>query len=188
MKYQGHTDTELSPLGVEQARLVAERLAQEKIAGVYASDLSRAYQTAEHIAAKHNLPVQVMTEFREIKFGEWEGLTHEGITAKWPQIISRFFTHTDETEIPGGETFSQLKERAVRAVNHVVSRHPDETVVVVSHGGTIRTILCAALQIHLNYVWNIRQDNTAVNVIEYYQDRAIVTLMNDIHHLPADKK
>lgn len=183
LKYQGHTDIELSPLGLTQAKQVADRLAKEKIAAVYASDLSRAFVTAQHIAAQHQLPVMQVPELREIKFGEWEGLTHEQIQAKWPELINRFFIHTDEIEIPGGESFRILKERASRAIDHLVAKHPGETIAVVSHGGTIRTILCAALNMHLNYVWGFRQDNTAVNIIEYHDERAIVTLVNDIHHL-----
>lgn len=183
LKYQGHTDTELSVLGLEQAKRVADRLAQEKISAVYASDLSRAFKTAEAIADLHSLAVMPMPGFREIKFGEWEGLTYEDIKAKWPDIIDRFFTHADEVAIPGGETFSQLKERASAAIEQITARHQGQTIAVVSHGGTIRTILCAALNIHLNYVWNIRQDNTAVSIVEYHKERPIVTLVNDIHHL-----
>ncbi|MCX7781947.1 MAG: alpha-ribazole phosphatase [Negativicutes bacterium] len=183
LKYQGHTDTELSALGIEQAKIVARRLAKYPIAGVYASDLSRAYQTAEHIAAVHGLPVCQMPELREIKFGDWEGLTYEAVRQKWPEMIDRFFSFADEIKIPGGESFSQLKERAMSAIVRLTERHKGETAVIVSHGGTIRTIICAALNIHLNYVWNIRQDNTAVNIIEYYPERAIVTLLNDVHHL-----
>lgn len=183
LKYQGHTDTELSELGLAQAQQVAGRLAQEKITAVYASDLSRAFRTAEAIAEVQGLPVLTMPEFREIKFGEWEGLTYEGIKAKWPELIDRFFTHSDEVVIPGGETFGQLKDRATAAIEKLTARHPGETIAVVSHGGTIRTILCAALNIHLKYVWNIRQDNTAVNIVEYHPERPIVALMNDIHHL-----
>jgi alpha-ribazole phosphatase len=183
LKYQGHTDILLSDVGLRQAKLVADRLAGEKIDAVYASDLRRAFITAENIAARHNLPVTAVPELREIQFGEWEGLTYEGINQRWPNEYDQLFHRTDEVRIPGGETFRELKERAAGAVAGLVARHPGETIAVVSHGGTIRTIICAALNIHLNHVWDIRQDNTAVNVIEYYDRRAIITLLNDIHHL-----
>lgn len=183
LKYQGHTDIALTDLGLAQAEQAAERLTQEKVAAIYASDLTRAYRTAEIIATRHNLPVVAMSELREIKFGEWEGLTYDAISEHWPNRMKKLFTHPDEVEIPGGETFRELKERAEKAIAALVARHPDETIIVVSHGGTIRTILCAALNIHLNYVWNIRQDNTAVNIIDYYKERTIVSLVNDTHHL-----
>ncbi|MGL5515099.1 MAG: histidine phosphatase family protein, partial [Sporomusa sp.] len=79
-KYQGHSDIALSDEGLVQAAAVAERLAAEKIDTVYASDLSRAFKTAEGIAAKHELTVNIVPELREIKFGDWEGLCYEQIS------------------------------------------------------------------------------------------------------------
>lgn len=183
MKYQGHADTCLSPIGEQQARLLARRLQDVPFTAVYASDLKRAFDTAKIVAASHNLSVQVMPQLREIKFGDWEGLTSAEIEARWPDGLRRLYTEPETLIIPGGETFRQLRQRAVGAVHTLVQRHPHDTVVVVSHGGTIRTIICATLGISLNRVWNIRQDNTAVNILEYYDDRVVLALLNDCHHL-----
>ena len=183
LRYQGQTDVALTSLGNEQAMLLARRLAGQEITAVYASDLSRAFLTAQAIARVHNLPVMPVTDLRELNFGLWEGLTHEEISAKWPELMRKWYTHPDEVDLPGGENFRQLKDRAMRAINELVAKHRDETFVVVSHGGTIRTILCGILNIHLNYVWSIQQDNTAVNIIHFYGDRPVVTLVNDTHHL-----
>lgn len=185
LKYQGHTDTLLSAAGLRQAELVAARLADEPVAAVYASDLTRAFVTAETIAVPHRLTVIAMPELREIQFGHWEGLTYDGIYERWPEEYTQLFHRTDEVRIPGGETFRELKERAAAAVARLVENHRDQTIVVVSHGGTIRTIVCAALDLHLNHLWDIRQDNTAVNIIEYHKQRNIITLLNDTHHLRA---
>lgn len=182
-KYQGHSDIALTDKGLRQAAAVGARLADEKIDAVYASDLSRAFKTAECIAAKHSLTVRVVPALREIKFGDWEGLTYEQISAQWPGLLGKLWTTPDELQIPGGESFQQLKERAYAAIEKIVAAHPDQTVVVVAHGGTIGTILCAMLDIHLNHVWNIRQDNTAVNIIEYYEGRPTITLLNCVRHL-----
>jgi alpha-ribazole phosphatase len=97
--------------------------------------------------------------------------------------MDKLYTNADEINIPGGETFHQLKDRATDAICRLVEQHPDQTIVVVSHGGTLRTIFCAILGIHLNHVWDIRQDNAAVNIVEYHHGRAIVSLVNDTHHL-----
>lgn len=183
MKYQGHSDVALNEEGLRQARLVGERLAGEKLSAVYSSDLSRAMATAKAIAGHHRLPVTPIPELREIKFGDWEGLTYTGINEKWPDEMARLFTHAAELQIPGGESFSQVKERAVRTIARLAEEHQGENIAIVSHGGTIRTIICAALNIHLNYLWNIQQDNTAVNIIEYRNGRVMVSLVNDIHHL-----
>ena len=97
--------------------------------------------------------------------------------------MSKIFTHPDEIVIPGGETFREVKERATSALAKLVAVHPHQTIVVVSHGATIRTLLCEVLNIHLNYMWNIKQDNTAINILEYYDERVMVALVNDVHHL-----
>jgi alpha-ribazole phosphatase len=76
-----------------------------------------------------------------------------------------------------------LRERAYGAVLEVVKNHPGESVAVVSHGGTIRTLLCAVLDLDLNKLWQIKQDNTAVNILEFYDTKALVSLVNDTHHL-----
>jgi len=182
MKCQGHRDIELTELGLKQAELAAGRLVNENVAAVYASDLSRAFITATCIAKKHELPVTAIPELREINFGEWEGLTFRG-NEQWSADKNKLFTHPDEVIIPGGETFRAVKERATIAIDKLVATHPKQTIVIVSHGGTIRTLLCAVLNIHLNYLWNIKQDNTAINILEYYENRVIVSLVNDIHHL-----
>ena len=88
-KYQGHSDIALTDTGLKQAQAVAERLAEEAVAAVYASDLSRAYKTAGYIAAKHNLTVHTVPELREIKFGDWEGLTYEEISVRWPGLLGK---------------------------------------------------------------------------------------------------
>jgi alpha-ribazole phosphatase len=183
-RYQGQSDVCLNETGLKQAKLLAERLASQPAAAIYASDLGRAKTTAEVIAKLHNLPVEIIPEVREISFGEWEGLRFSEIDEKWPGVMQRVFKQPETVEIPGGETFEDVQERAVRAIRKLVKQHPEEIIIVVSHGATIRTILCAALNIPLTSVWRIRQDNTAVNIIDYHEDNWVsVALMNDTHHL-----
>ncbi len=186
LKYQGHSDVELTTQGVRQAELVAARLAKEPVDAIYSSDLGRALRTAEYIALPHQLPVTPLNGLREYHFGEWEGLTFKQIAKQWPDLNANFFKNPDTVRVPGGETFGEVKARAEAVVRKLVDQHPEQTIMLVSHGGTIRTILCAALGLHLNRIWSIRQDNTAVNIVEYYQETAIVALVNDVHHLAAE--
>ena len=183
MKYQGHCDIALTEKGIKQAELAASSLMKEPISAVYASDLCRAFATAESIANKHNLQVTAIPELREINFGQWEGLTYDKINSQWSDIMAKLFTHPDEIKIPDGETFREVKERATIALSKLIKQHSNETIVVVSHGGTIRTILCAILNIHLNHLWNIKQDNTAINILEYYDNQVLVSLVNGTFHL-----
>lgn len=182
-RYQGHTNVPLAEEGMQQAEKVADRLAKEQVGAIYASDLDRAAHTAQTIAARHGLPVALLPALREVNFGAWEGKTYQEIQQEYTDSVRDWYNKPAEIRIPRGETFLQVKERAIAAITDVVARHAEETVVVVSHGGTIRTILCAVLELDLNKVWCIKQDNTAVNILEFYQDKVLVSLVNDTHHL-----
>lgn len=182
-RYQGHADIPLSEEGCQQAEKLGKRLATEKIAVVYASDLGRATHTAKVIADQHQLSVNLLPALREINFGLWEGKTYPELSKDYNETVRELFTTPADLQIPQGETFRQVKERAYAAILDIVQKHPEETIAVVSHGGTIRAILCAVLDLDLNKLWNIKQDNTAVNVLEFYENKALVALLNDTHHL-----
>lgn len=139
---QGHADIDLNDAGRKQVAAVATELAHSEIAAVFSSDLKRAYDTAAAIAGAHGLEVTVDPDFREIDQGEWEGLTTDEIKAKWPDLWG---PNRHYNARPGGESPQQVKERSMRALATAVAAHPDETIVIVSHGGTIRWISAEAL-------------------------------------------
>lgn len=140
---QGHADIDLAEEGRKQAIHAANELAHLDIAAVYSSDLRRAYDTAKVIAETHGLEVMVDADFREIDQGEWEGLTVDEIRAGWPDLWGPARHYTPR---PGGETPQQVRDRALKAIQRIVEAHPDQTVVVVSHGGTIRWISAETLR------------------------------------------
>jgi alpha-ribazole phosphatase len=182
-KYQGHSDIELSEEGLLQAEQVALRLRREPFSAIYSSDLKRAVVTAEIVACHHSLQVETMSEFREVGFGEWEGLKYDQIYAGWSEEIEKFFRFPSQVKIPGGESFYDVQERTNRGLELIRQRHEGECIAVVTHGGAIRTMLCSALGIHLDSLWCFRQDNTAVNIVEYDTRQNILRLVNDVNHL-----
>lgn len=182
-KYQGHSDISLNENGLRQAELVGKRLAEEKINAIYSSDLQRACQTAEMIAQHHALPIIRKQELREINFGMWEGLTYQEIMETWPEILRTMYSQPSETCPPQGESFNKVRQRVIRALQQCIAKHQNETIVVVSHGGTMRVILCAALGIDLDKMWFIRQDSTAINIIQYFEHQVVVSLVNDTCHI-----
>lgn len=182
-RYQGQTDIALSPLGIEQAEKLAAHFPVDKVEAVYSSDLVRAMTTARCVADSFGLTVEPRPELRELNFGDWEGLTYDEIVAKWPDALNNFFQHPDVLEIPHGESFPKLRERALDAVEKIVACHPNQTVAVFAHGAILRTILTAALHMDLKYVWTIRQFNTAVNIVTYTEHGTTVELLNGTGHL-----
>jgi uncharacterized phosphatase len=133
-RIQGSTDIPLNGTGRVQAAASGDLLASRDWDGVYASPLSRAYETAQIIAARLGLAEPgVVPEVAERRYGEAEGLTGEEIDARFP----------GDTEVPGRESREDVAARAIPAIVALAERHPGESIVVVSHGGVIRTILSA---------------------------------------------
>jgi broad specificity phosphatase PhoE len=141
-RWQGHADVALDALGRDQAHDLAERLARERLDAVYSSDLRRARETAEPVAARHGLPVCPLRELREIDVGSWSGLTTEEIQHRDPTARERVLERGYGWE--GGETPEQMQERALVAVRRIAAEHPAQRVLVVAHGGVISAIRAAA--------------------------------------------
>jgi broad specificity phosphatase PhoE len=139
---QGQADIELGEAGRSQAEHTASELAHLDVAAVYSSDLKRAFHTAVPIAAAHGLGVVADPAFREIDQGEWEGLTVAEINRRWPDLWGPARHYSTR---PGGESPEQVRRRALDGIRRIVEAHPDQTVVVVSHGGTIRWLSASAL-------------------------------------------
>ena len=187
-KYQGQSDVALSEEGLEQARCLAEHFPVEKLDAVYASDLSRAMVTAETVAQKFGLDVRPEPAFRELSFGKWEGLTYAEIVAGWPDAMANFLTHPDIMEIPQGESFPQVQQRAMARLKEIVAEHEphDHTVGIFAHGAVLRTILTGIMQMPLSQVWTLSQYNTAVNIVRFDEGRPTVELLNSTAHLAME--
>lgn len=186
-KYQGQSDVALSSEGIQQAGFLAANLEIEGIShldAVYSSDLKRAKVTASCLAERFHCEVQTRSMLRELNFGAWEGLTYGQITEKWPEAIHNFFSHPDLLDIPEGESFFVLQQRAVKELHSIVQANENSTVAVVAHGAILRTILADVLHMPLRSIWSIRQDNTAVNVLRYDdKGNCLVELINSTAHL-----
>jgi broad specificity phosphatase PhoE len=121
-RFQGHADPSLTELGRAQAGALAESLGDEAFDAVYASDLRRAYETAEIVGSRLGLAVEREAGLREIDVGSWQGLTRIEIDgAEWD-----------------GESAEEHRQRVVEALRQIADRHPDGRVLVVAHGGTVR--------------------------------------------------
>lgn len=138
----------LSEKGRAEAALVADRLAGEDIAALYASPLQRTRETAEILAARLDLPVGYREDVIELDFGEWTGLTFDQVRAdqRWPLWQSC----RSIAAIPGGESMRQVQERVVGALFELRRSHPEASVAVVSHGDVIRAALLFALGMPLD--------------------------------------
>jgi probable phosphoglycerate mutase len=162
----------LSERGRAEIAVVAERLAGEKIAALYASPMQRTKETAEILSRRLDLPIGYREDVIELDFGEWTGLTFDQVRAHdgweaWRSCRSI-------AAVPGGESMRHVQDRAVGALLDLHRTHRDGTVVVVSHGDVIRAALLFALgmpidaysrlEVGLASISTIRVDDTGMRV------------------------
>jgi 2,3-bisphosphoglycerate-dependent phosphoglycerate mutase len=146
-RWQGHSDTPLNDAGREQARRVAPELSDVDV--VYSSDLARARETAEILAEPLGLEVRLDPRLRERGFGTWEGRTSAEIEAAFQDEHASWLAG-DSPGAADAEPFDVFGARVQEFVAEVLERHPDETVLIVAHGGSLRAV--QALAQGLDYV------------------------------------
>jgi alpha-ribazole phosphatase len=176
-RFIGHTDVPLSETGRGQARwwrIVLEHVAFRRI---YCSDLVRARQSAEILAAGTARSVTVSPRLREINLGQWDGLTVKEVKAKFPGEWDRRGLNISEYRPVGGESFADLSKRVV-PVFESIGEDSEDAVAVVGHAGVNRVVLCHVLGMPINNLFCVRQDYGALNIIEGPHGSWQVRLMN----------
>lgn len=139
--YTGRLDIGLSSEGIEQAKALADYLyANYKVDAVYSSHLIRAKHTADFIAGKFCLPVNIEKDLQEMYCGKWEGLTAEQAEALYPEDFIDWQTNLEDGRCTDGEWMSEIKTRAVRVIKNIAKENDGKTVVIVSHGCVIRSL------------------------------------------------
>jgi broad specificity phosphatase PhoE len=128
-RFQGWADPPLNAAGRAQARELAERLRETPFDAVYSSDLRRAHETAEIVAAPHDVPVITDPGLREIDVGSWSGLTRGEIDERFPGA-----EHHD------GESREDHLARVLAAAERIARAHVGERILIVSHGGSLRAL------------------------------------------------
>jgi len=183
-RFAGATDVELSDEGREQTRRLAERLSREKIVAVYASPLGRTMETAQILAASHQLEVQARDGLREISHGRWEQMTRREVEEKFPEEAAEWEKDPYTFAPLGGESGLAVTARALPALVEIVRAHPGDHVLVVSHKGTIRLLLSSLLGFDpRRYRDNLDQNPAALNIVDFKDpSRARLTLFNDTSH------
>ncbi|MFH1107447.1 MAG: histidine phosphatase family protein [Candidatus Micrarchaeota archaeon] len=184
-RVQGSLETPLHRRGVVQARLLGRRLKGERITAAYSSPLERAVRTAEEVLRFHKGVGLVKLEgLRERGFGVAEGLTYAEIR-KYPGILSEQTGTVDHRFKPEkGESWGEVRARAMRAMRGILRGHAGETVLVVAHGGTNRMILAGLTGLQIQKAFVFRQHNACINIIEVGKGGVVrVETLNDTAHL-----
>ena len=177
-RYQGHRDIELNEEGRRQARLLTKYLQKEELAAVYSSDLRRAVATAEPLAESKGVRTKTSPLLREINFGLWEGLTFAEIERDYPEQAALWLEAPHMLCIPQGESFEAAGERAFHYFCLLAEAHYGQKIAVVTHGGIICLILSKMFGLPLERMWQWKQDNGALNIIDAFSGHMVLSLCN----------
>ncbi|MBL0343980.1 alpha-ribazole phosphatase [Candidatus Villigracilis affinis] len=181
-RYQGQSDTPLNETGLRQAEQIAKRLSSETIHAIYSSDLSRAANTAQSIADFHSLEIKKDSRWRELSFGDWEGMTYQEMSVHSPELFEAWMKDPLTISTPNGETLAQLAERVKAAFDEIKEEHADQTVLVVAHSGSLQSLLAVTLGVDLNRYWQFRISQASLSEMNVYEDSVVLNLLNDISH------
>lgn len=190
-QWTGVLRTELTERGAAQIAAVAQRLADEvhDPAVIYTSPLHRARRTAEGIGqALGQEPVGV-EDLREVDFGELDGVTIEEMKSHHPELYAQWKNRGDvDFTWPGGDRRADFFQRVAAACDEILSRHARGTIIVVGHGGTLRSCLSHLLPQELSEWWTYPLSNCAVSEVIVEDGAARLVRLNDKDHLPEEGK
>ena len=168
---------DLSDTGRAQAKALGERLAKLPISVVYASPIERTTQTAQQIAAHHALDVQPLPGVIEADYGDWTGgkIADLAKTDEWKVVQ----VAPSRARFPNGESITEMQARTVATLDEVVARHPNETIVVVSHADPIKSAIAHYSGMHLDLFQRVHVSPASVTVFEFHPYGVMMVKCND---------
>jgi probable phosphoglycerate mutase len=182
-RIQGHLDIPLNDVGRAQAARAAAALADESVQAIYASDLLRAYETAQAIAQTLALPVQIDKGLREREFGVFQGRTFAEIEAEAPELAMRWRKREPDFSPEGGESLNVFRDRIVQTASALASAHLGQQIVLVAHGGVMDVLYRAATgqEVQAPRTWQL--SNAAINRLLWTPDGFTLVGWADTQHL-----
>lgn len=185
-RIQGQLDIGLNDTGRWQASRLAQALADEPIAAIYASDLGRAFETAQHVSRATGVPVTPEPGLRERHFGAFQGRTFADIEAELPEQATLWRKRDPDFAPGGGESLKQLRERVVSTAHALAARHPGELIVMVGHGGVLDVLYRDATRLELQAPRTWALGNAAINRLLWTPAGFSLVGWADTQHLETD--
>jgi broad specificity phosphatase PhoE len=182
-RIQGQIDIELDETGVQQAQLIAKRLAGEPLRAIFSSPLTRAKSTAEAIAERCDLPVTLDARLMEYDFGVVSGLTWTDVVEHHPELANRWLEDPWAVALEGSEGRVNFAGRVMAAIDEINAQYSTGPVVVVAHGGTFGVYLTAMLGLDLNRRHPFHFGNTSLSLVEVRAGVFHIHYLNNTCHL-----
>jgi probable phosphoglycerate mutase len=186
-RLQGHIDIALNPEGLRQAEALAGALAGEAFDAIISSDLQRARQTADALAAARGLPLRLDPGLRERCYGGFEGLLYAEIDQRYPVEFAAWQTRDIDAVMPAGtrraETFRQFYARSVGAILGWAEAHAGQSIALVAHGGVLECAYRAALGLPLETPRDFHVLNASINRFAVEDGKLRLLSWGEVAHL-----
>jgi Fructose-2,6-bisphosphatase len=183
--FQGQGEYPLTELGQKQASATADFLSNTEIHAFYASDLSRAKDTAKQIADRYRKPVVLCKRFRELDVGLWQGVRYDEVKNAYPKEWDLWLNDIGNSHCNGGESMRQMQHRASTAFDELANKHNNQTVCVVTHGAVIRSMTCIWNSLDITEMLQVEFfSNASISIVDYLDDnRKRIVVQNKHDHL-----
>ena len=182
-RFQGQSDSPLSPAGIAQSQALGRRLATAPIAALYSSDLGRAWHTAQLVAALTGHAIQSEVRLRERHLGCFQGLTAEEAGVQFPEANAGFRSGNPDFVMPGGESMRQSLDRFVACCDELAVRHAGQSIALITHGGVLSTFLRHVLGMPLDAPRRYKRLNASINQFSREKGRWYLDSWGDVAHL-----
>lgn len=178
-RLSGHIDSSISEEGREQIDKITNYLKDFDIDKIYTATSSRTKDTVKKLSELKFIEIIEKESLKEISFGDFEGLTFDEIKDKYPKEFQDMIEKGYEYKYPNGESLIDSYNRVCIELDNIISNNDNRTILICSHGGTIRNIITYLISNSYKYHWNFKIDNGSVTILEVQDGFTVITAMNN---------
>lgn len=178
-RLSGHIDSSISEEGKEQIDKITNYLKDFDIDKIYTTTSSRTKDTVKKLSELKSIEIIEKESLKEISFGDFEGLTFDEIKDRYPKEFQDMIEKGYEYKYPNGESLIDSYNRVCIELDNIISNNDDRTILICSHGGTIRNIITYLISNSYKYHWNFKIDNGSVTILEVQDGFTVITAMNN---------
>jgi len=171
----------LTDTGVEQAKHTAELLKHMNISAIYSSPIQRAKHTAEIVGEHNSLDVTIDDRLIELDMGKFTGMPYDEIFNSHGNVFMKFYKGELEIAHNGVETFVDVKKRVLGIVDHIIEKHPDENIVLVTHMDPIKAMLSTIVDLSPTNLFELIIANASLNIFREKERKFSLSGLNVMH-------
>jgi len=168
----------LTEKGIDQAEKAAKFLEHMNISAIYSSPIERAKHTAEIVGKHNSIDVTIDDRLIELDMGKFTGVPYDEIFTSHGNVFMKFYNGELEIAHNGVETFSEVKKRILGIVDHVIEKHPDQNVVLVTHMDPIKAMLSTVVDLTPTNLFELIIANASLNIFREYKRKFTISGLN----------